>query len=147
MPRRWTILLLAALAVMGCGRHKVRVDATQESDQHTVSRSQSNRLTVSGAQADRLDAKMRMMTARMSELQQRNRSLVQELGRLRFLNDQLRKQLVVVGDSPNQSKLYKSQLAKQRLLIEQLNQRIAEMEQKLKAGSARLTNQPGQSGP
>jgi len=146
MPGRWTILLLAALVVAGCGRHKVRVDATQESTEVTVSAAQSNRLTGSGVQSDRLDAKMRMMTARMSELQQRNRSLAQELGRLKFLNDQLRKQLVAVGDAPGQNKFHRSQLAKQRLLIEQLNRRIAEMERKLKAGSTPLANQPGQGG-
>ena len=128
MPTRRVILLVAGLALAGCRGGKVRIDATQEPD----------RLGASRLQSDSLNSKMRMLNARMDELGQRNQGLTQEVGRLKFLNEQLRKQLGAVGDAPRQRQIYKSQVAKQQLLIERLEKRVEEMKKKLEAAGKHL---------
>ena len=114
----------------------------QLQEHHDFPKKRHDRLSVSRLQSDRLDAKMRMLTARMAELRQRNSGLSQEVNRLKFLNEQLRKQLSAVGDAPAQRELYRSHLAKQQLLVERLQKRVSQLEQQMGSAAGRLDERP-----
>lgn len=118
MAVRWVIVALVALAVAGCN-----LNLTERGDPAPPS-------ALDGApdELQQLRAEAGMLKTRLNELGGRNLLLAEELTKLKFLNEQLRKQLLAVGDAPRQRDDYRKRLARQEILIKRLEARIAELE-------------------
>ena len=132
MFKRRTILLLVLLAAGGCKWKRVEAVAPQEPEPPTTQPSR----------ADELEAKVHILNARIEEIRKRSDRLTEEVGRLKFLNTQLRKQLAAVGEAPRERDLLKQQVLRQEAEIDRLKKRIAELEGAPPVGSTAPTALP-----
>ena len=135
MGLRWFIPAFAALAVGGCNSN---MPWPGEPERPPVS---GDGLT----EVEELRAEVGMLKEQVEELRQRSGRLAKEVARVKFLNEQLHKQLHVVGDAPRQRDLYRTQLARRLLEIQRLEARVAELEGRSPPGSPPPTTGPKQA--
>jgi len=137
MPKRWFTLLVFVLGMGGCRLKNADTTADQQPDEPT---------TMPGEVA-RLQATTRILDERAEELGQRSSRLAEQVRQLKFLNTQLRKQLETVGDAPRQRDALSEQVARQKIEIDRLQQRIQELEQRLAVSSSGPSTRQAKSEP
>lgn len=136
MVRRWTILLVLG-AVAGCEPDPDSTSASQ--------RPSYDRLASFNARASRLKLEVGERDLRIRELETHVERLSQKLQSLEFTNEQLRKQLTVVGEAPAERDRYRRMAAQQALQIHRLQTRMDELMKRVK--QIQPTTQPADQTP
>ncbi|KPK86715.1 MAG: hypothetical protein AMJ81_00570 [Phycisphaerae bacterium SM23_33] len=122
MARRW-VIVLPLLALIGC---ELDTDRTT-----TPQRPGMERMATINNRMSKLQMELTERDLRIKELTEHVERLSVRLKKAEFINEQLSKQLVAVGDAPRDRDRYKGLTVQQGLEIQRLQRRIEDLRKRL----------------
>ncbi|MCK4626362.1 MAG: hypothetical protein KAV00_13675 [Phycisphaerae bacterium] len=135
MNRILNILLITlALGVGGCNFGKDNTGSPQPRSP-SVRAARNERIT-------QLEDELDIRDKQIEELRTRAGRLAREIKRLKFLNEQMEKQLEAVGDAPRRRDEFKQQVAEKQLEIDRLKSQIRKLEQAIRLATSKPTTRP-----
>ena len=134
MHVRITILIISVcvIGIGGCGSpspNGIAADSMIETRNRTK-------------EVDQLRTQNEQLNARIVELEAREQELSQKIVRIRFDNEQLKRDVDVLSPAPNERDLYKTQVENLNRQIIHLQMQIDELQRKLKSPSTQTVTKP-----
>ncbi len=127
------LLIVLALGVGGCNFGKDNTNSQPRSP--SVRAARNERIT-------QLEDELDIRDKQIEELRTRAGRLAREIKRLKFLNEQMEKQLEAVGDAPRRRDEFKQQVAEKQLEIDRLKSQIRKLEQAIRLATSKPTTRP-----
>ena len=135
MNRILNILLITiAIGVGGCNFGEDDADSPQPTSP-SVRAARNERIR-------QLEEELDVRDRQTGELRDRAAQLARQIKKLKFLNEQLQRQLDAVGDAPRQRDKFKQQVAEKQLEIDRLKSRIERLERAVAPATSGPTTRP-----